>query len=59
MVKAKLQIGDFSGEQDVKPEDAFVSFEVELKAGETDLKTTFFLKNGKELSAYFAEVEKL
>lgn len=59
VTKAKLEIGDFSGEQKVEAKASGVSFEMELAAGETELKTTFFLKDGKEISAYYAEVEKL
>ncbi len=57
--KARLEIGDFSGEQEVSAQDAGVSFEMELKRGEVELRTTFYLEDGKEISAYYADVEKL
>lgn len=59
IVKAQLEIGEFSGEQEVRPKDSGVRFEMELEAGEVELRTFFLLENGEKLSAYFADVEKL
>ena len=59
IVQAQLQIADLIQEQDVSSDATGVTFEVELKKGPAELKTTFTLKDGGKLSAYFAEVEKL
>lgn len=56
---AQLKVGGFSGEQKVTADDSGVTFEMELTKGEVELETTFVLKGGETVSAYFAEVEKL
>lgn len=59
IVKARLKVGDFTGEQAVSAKDEEVVFEVELPKGKCELETIFELESGEELSAYFLEVEKL
>ena len=57
--EATLSFGEFSETKPVTDNDVGITFEVELPAGEVDLHCDFKLSNGKTISSYYAEVEKL
>lgn len=59
ITKAKVNIQGVELSKEVNPNDEFVEFELELKKGETELKTWFTLDNKEELGAYYVSVEKV
>lgn len=58
-VTAKLKIGGNEVEKKVSPDAESVTFEVELKAGDTELQSWLTTPKGKTRGAYYAEVERL
>jgi len=60
IVKARLAVGEFNGEKDVALSDAFVTFTLPLKQGQTMLRGTFLDNQGKEIcGAYYVNVHRL
>ena len=60
ITQARIQIGEFDKVSDVQPEDKHVAFEVELPAGDIELKTWLLDASGNELcGAYYVQAEKL
>jgi arylsulfatase len=60
IVKARLAVGEFNGEKDVALSDAFVTFTLPLKQGQTMLRGTFLDDQGKEIcGAYYVNVHRL
>lgn len=55
---ARILIGDVSAETEVDPGSEFVTFELELKAGEYDLQT-WLKRDGKESGALFVYVSAM
>jgi arylsulfatase A-like enzyme len=58
-VKAKLEIGEYSNEQNVAKDATSVSFFLDLKAGPTRMRGTFTDAEGKTCGTYYAVVERL
>lgn len=58
-VKAKLEMGDYSKEQDVADDATSVTFFVDLKAGPAWMRGTFTDAQGKTCGTYYAIVERL
>ncbi|MEQ9288627.1 MAG: arylsulfatase [Cyclobacteriaceae bacterium] len=56
---ATLKVQHIELSKNADPDSEYVDFIVELKKGETQLQTWFSLDNGKELGAYFVEVQKI
>jgi len=57
--KAKINIQDIELSKDVDSNDEYIEFEIDLKEGETNLKTWFTLDTNEELGAYYVSVEKV
>ncbi|MBK1834481.1 arylsulfatase [Roseibacillus ishigakijimensis] len=57
--RATLKVASFQGEKKVSSEDAGITFEAELPAGEIELEATFHTSDDKAIGAYYVEVEKL
>ena len=60
IARARMQIGEFDQTTEVNAEDKCVAFEVELPAGDIELKTWLLDASGEELcGAYYVDAEKL
>ncbi|MFZ5831550.1 MAG: hypothetical protein ACOY3P_15810 [Planctomycetota bacterium] len=59
IVAAAIQAGDLERETTISADDSAASFEVELPAGDLDLRAYFTLDDGSKVGAYYAYVEKL
>lgn len=57
--KARLKIGDCEWNEETKPEDTTVFFEIELAEGPAILQTWLTAAEGEQRGAYFITVEKL
>lgn len=55
--KARLSIGENTYEKDVQATDTQVSFEVDIKAGDTDLETWIFSEEEITIPSYYVDVE--
>ncbi len=58
-VRAKVKIAGIEQEREVTPDSTGVVFELQLPAGETELWTYLYDKNGQAGGAYFTDVEAL
>ena len=57
--KSRVSIQDIDLSKTVDPSAEYIEFKVDLKKGETNLKTWFTLDSGEELGAYFVRIEKI
>lgn len=57
--QARINIQGIELSQEVDPTAEYVTFTLELEQGKADLKTWFTLEDGRELGAYYVQVEKL
>jgi len=57
--RAKIKIGSVEAKKDVKPDEAIVTFELDLKAGPAMLQTWMTNEKGKTFGAYYVWVERL
>ena len=55
--KVKLKVGDKSYQKELKPTDESASFEIEVKAGDTDLETWIYSDEDITIPSYFVDVE--
>jgi arylsulfatase B len=55
---AKLRIGSVKAEKDIKPGDAIVTFELDVKAGPAMLQSWMTREDGKVFGAYYVWVER-
>jgi arylsulfatase A-like enzyme len=56
-VQAKILVGDKIVQKEIKATDNKVVFELDLKAGDTDLQTWLISSDGMEIPSYFVDVE--
>ncbi len=56
---ARIAIQDKELSKKVDPNSEYAEFKIDLKKGETQLKTWFTLNNDEELGAYFVVIEKI
>ena len=56
---AKITIGGVTAEKPVKPDEAIVSFELDLKAGPAMLQTWMTREDSKVFGAYYVWAERL
>jgi len=56
---ARLRVGDRTWSQPIDEEQHAVVFDVDLVAGETQVQSTFFGADGRDLGAYYVYVERL
>ncbi|HKL21966.1 MAG TPA: sulfatase-like hydrolase/transferase, partial [Tichowtungia sp.] len=59
ITEARIEIAGQTKSMDIPNDMPEAVFEMELPAGDTDLKAHFTLKSGEEIGAYYAYVEKL
>lgn len=57
--QARINIQGIEHAQEVDPSAEYVTFTFELTQGVADLKTWFTLEDGRELGAYYVQVERL
>lgn len=55
--KAKLSIGENTYEKEIEATDTHVTFEVDVKAGDTDLETWIYSVEDITIPSYFVDVE--
>jgi len=59
IAQARIKIGGFERTVEVGPQDQFITFTTELKAGPAEMQSWFLESGGKEVcGAYFAEVRR-
>ncbi|MFR9649318.1 MAG: arylsulfatase [Rikenellaceae bacterium] len=59
ITKARVEVQGVELSTSVACDAQYVEFVVDLQPGETELKSWFTLKDGRELGAYYVEVEKI